>query len=80
MGKRLAVLGAVASVAWMGGVHCGGPAKQGGEGAECYRAEECAAGLVCIAEKCTSDLSSVSIVTDAGRPPALPEAAPPTTD
>jgi hypothetical protein len=80
MGNRLAVLGTVATVAWIGGMHCGGPAKAGGEGAECYRAEECAAGLVCIAEKCTSDLSSISIVTDAARPPMLPEAASPTTD
>jgi hypothetical protein len=80
MGKKLAVLGGAAMAAWLGGLHCGGPAKQGGAGAECFRAEECAAGLVCIEEKCTNDLSSVNIVTDASRPPTLPEAMPPSGD
>lgn len=80
MGNKLAVLGIAAMVAWLGAMHCGGPAKEGGPGAECFRAEECAAGLVCIDQKCTSDLSSVNILTDAARPPVLPEAMPPTTD
>ena len=80
MGNKLAVVGWSAMVAWLGAAHCGGPAKAGGAGADCFRADECAAGLVCIDQKCTSDLSSVNIITDAARPPVLPEAMPPTTD
>jgi hypothetical protein len=66
MGKKIAVLGTAAVVAILGSVRCGGPADPGGQGADCYRAEECAAGFVCLEKKCSSDLSSVSIVPDAG--------------
>src|SRR5258708_5010556 len=49
---------------------CGGAAPGGAEGAECFRASECAAGLVCIAlstgqRVCTSDVSSVDFHEDA---------------
>jgi len=50
----------------LGSIRCGGPADPGGQGAECYRAEECAAGFVCLEQKCSNDLSSVSFVRDAG--------------
>jgi hypothetical protein len=66
MGKKIAVLGATAVAAILGSVRCGGPADPGGQGAACYRAEECVAGLVCLEKKCSSDLSSVAIVPDAG--------------
>lgn len=66
MGKKIPVLGAVALAVALGSVRCGGPAEPGGQGADCYRAEECAAGFVCLEKKCTSDLSSVAIVPDAG--------------
>jgi hypothetical protein len=71
MGSKVAALAAAAVVAVLGMVHCGGPAKEGGEGAECFRADECAPGLVCIgassADKvCTSDLTSVNFRSDAG--------------
>lgn len=59
-------MGAATLVVMLAGTHCGGPAKEGATGAECFRAEECAAGLVCIEQKCTSDLSSVNIRADAG--------------
>lgn len=68
----MAALGAAASAVWMAVVGCGGPAKEGGEGAECFRAEECAAGLVCLEKVelggrfCTSDLTSVNFRSDAG--------------
>ena len=66
MGRKVAVLAAAAAVAMLGALHCGGPSKEGGQGAECFRAEECAQGLVCIEQKCTSDLTSVNIRSEAG--------------
>jgi hypothetical protein len=66
MGKKLAVLGAAALAMVLGTVRCGGPSEPGGNGADCYRAEECAAGFVCLEKKCSSDLSSVSIVPEGG--------------
>src|SRR5258706_4211697 len=45
---------------------CGGPATEGGEGAECFRATECQAGLVCVDHKCTKDLSSIDIRAEGG--------------
>ena len=50
----------------LGTVRCGGPAEQGGQGAACFRAEECAPGLVCIDKTCTSDLTSVNIRAEGG--------------
>lgn len=72
------------AMAVVGLVHCGGPAKAGGEGAECYRTEECAAGLVCLervagsggGRVCTSDLSSVDFPSDAAVI-TIPDAAAP---
>jgi hypothetical protein len=72
MGRKVAVRGTATLAAVLGAVlgtlHCGGPAKPGGQGAECFRAEECAAGLVCIEKACTSDLTSVNFRSDAGTP------------
>jgi hypothetical protein len=65
MGRKVAALAAAALTAVVATVHCGGPAKEGAQGAECFRAEECAAGLVCIDKVCTSDLTSVNIRPDA---------------
>src|SRR5438445_12704102 len=45
---------------------CGGPATEGAVGAECFRATECQAGLVCVDHKCTSDLSSIDIRAEGG--------------
>jgi hypothetical protein len=43
---------------------CGGPQGQGGQGATCFRDDECAYGLVCAAipggeRTCTSDVSAL---------------------
>lgn len=65
MGSNVSVLVAALFAALVGAMHCGGPAKEGQSGAECFRAEECAAGLVCIDKVCTSDLTSVNFPTDA---------------
>jgi hypothetical protein len=65
MGRKVAVLTAAAMVVF-GAVHCGGPSKEGGQGAECFRAQECAQGLVCIEQKCTSDLTTVNIRSEGG--------------
>jgi hypothetical protein len=64
MGRRAPVVAALALV--LGLARCGGPAKESGQGAECYRADECAAGLVCIDQRCTSDLTSVNIRPEGG--------------
>lgn len=50
---------------------CGGPAKEGVQGATCFRASECSAGLVCIADAtgakvCTSDLTRVDLHEEGG--------------
>src|SRR5258705_13721778 len=45
---------------------CGGPAKEGGVGAACFRANECQAGLVCIDRVCTNDLTSINIHPEGG--------------
>jgi hypothetical protein len=66
MGRKVAVLAAATWAAMIGAVRCGGPAAAGGEGAECFRAEECAAGLVCIDKACTSNLTSVNFRAEAG--------------
>jgi hypothetical protein len=66
MGKKIAVLGTAALMVVLGSLRCAGPSEPGGQGAECYRAEECAAGFVCLDKKCSNDLSSVSIVPEGG--------------
>ncbi len=68
MGRKVAVLAVATWAALLGALRCGGPAKDGGQGAECFRAEECAAGLVCIDKACTSDLTSVNFRSEAGVP------------
>jgi hypothetical protein len=45
---------------------CGGPAKEGGVGAACFRANECQAGLVCVDRVCTNDLTSINIHPEGG--------------
>ena len=52
--------------AWLLASSCGGPAKEGGAGADCFRVSDCQAGLVCIDHKCTSDLTSIVMHEDAG--------------
>jgi hypothetical protein len=66
MGRKVAVMGAATWAMVLGTLHCGGPAKAGAEGAECFRAEECAPGLVCIDKACTGNLTSVNFRVDAG--------------
>jgi hypothetical protein len=51
---------------------CGGPADARGQGGACFRANECAPGLVCIERVCTSDVSSVAFAVEAGSEAALP--------
>ena len=79
MGSKVAALAAAAIAATMlGPLHCGGPSEEGGQGADCFRAEECAQGLVCIEQKCTSDLTTVNVRSEGGiRPPADAGTAPP---
>jgi hypothetical protein len=45
---------------------CGGPAKEGGAGAACFRVTECQAGLVCVDHVCTNDLTSIDIHDEGG--------------
>jgi hypothetical protein len=52
------------SLAYM--ASCGGPAKEGGPGAACFRATECQAGLVCVDRVCTNDLTSINIRAEGG--------------
>jgi len=59
-------VGAATLTAVLAAMHCGGPAEAGGEGAECFRAEECAAGLVCIEKTCTSNLTRINFRVEAG--------------
>jgi hypothetical protein len=74
MGRKVTLAAAMLGTL-LGAVRCGGPAKEGGQGAECFRADECAPGLVCIDQACTGDLTSVNfrseagVVVDAGTPP-----------
>ena len=58
---------------------CGGAPKLVQRGGECFQATDCAAGLVCIADKdrrstCDSDLSGVQRTEDAAAP--RPDASP----
>jgi len=62
--RRAATIGALAVGAQA--TACGGPATEGGPGADCFRATECAPGLVCIDHKCTNDISSIDIGFDGG--------------
>ena len=64
---RVLTLAAIATRLIVGGVSggCGGPAKAGGKGADCFRVSDCQGGLVCIDHKCTDDLSSIDIHQDA---------------
>ena len=55
---------------------CGGPADARGQGGACFRANECAPGLVCIERVCTSDVSSVAFAVEAGSDAALPVSPP----
>jgi hypothetical protein len=66
MRQKLSVLGAAVAAVVLGTARCGGPSDEGGQGAECFRAEECGAGLVCIDHKCTNDLTSVNFRAEAG--------------
>jgi hypothetical protein len=45
---------------------CGGPAKEGGPGAACFRADECQAGLVCVDRVCSNDLTTIDIHPEGG--------------
>jgi hypothetical protein len=70
MGRKVAALAAAAALTMLGTLHCGGPSEAGGQGAECFRAEECAPGLVCIEQHCTSDLTDINIRPEGGIGPA----------
>jgi hypothetical protein len=64
---RVLALAAIATRLILGGASggCGGPAKAGGKGADCFRVSDCQGGLVCIEHKCSDDLSSIDIHQDA---------------
>jgi hypothetical protein len=47
---------------------CGGPQEAAGKGAECFRADDCAAGLVCINGVCDDDLSTIVSQVDGPTP------------
>ena len=70
MGRKAAALAAATAGTMLGMLRCGGPSEPGGDGAECFRAEECAAGLVCIERRCTSDLTGINIRPEGGVGPA----------
>src|SRR5262245_34830368 len=44
---------------------CGGPQEQAGPGSDCFRADDCQGGLVCVDGKCTNDLSKIISTVDA---------------
>ena len=59
MGVRLrAVLAGAGFAAW-GAVACAGRADPNGAGGECFRAQDCQEGLICVEGVCTSDLSGI---------------------
>src|SRR3954453_798183 len=77
--RVLAPLGLV--VGWA--VACGGPQPLGNAGSVCFRADECQAGLACVAETlgsakhvCSADLSGIVAMVDGAPLEAgdLPEA------
>jgi hypothetical protein len=51
---------------------CAGSAKPNGENHACFRALDCAEGLVCVEGRCTADLAPI-VPEGAGQP--APEAA-----
>jgi hypothetical protein len=53
---------------------CGGPQEAAGKGAECFRASDCAAGLVCINGVCDDDLSK--IVSQVDGPTSVQDSGP----
>lgn len=44
----------------IGALGCSGPASPAAAGERCFRAEDCAAGLVCIERACSSDLTPIA--------------------
>jgi hypothetical protein len=67
------------SVHWLllvwGAAACGGPQKAGKKGAVCFRDDDCALGLVCVAPEgttarvCTDDVGGILSEVDAGTTP-----------
>ncbi len=54
--------------------HCAGPAEPDGENHACFRALDCADGLVCVEGRCTADLTPI-VPEGAGQGPAMAGAA-----
>jgi hypothetical protein len=52
------LLGASAGISWI--VACSGSAAPAAENHACFRALDCEDGLVCVAGRCTSDISTLS--------------------
>jgi hypothetical protein len=44
----------------VGALGCSGPASPAAAGESCFRAEDCAVGLVCIERACSSDLTPIA--------------------
>src|SRR5262245_51114680 len=67
-------IGLPAALAWFGlgllvPAACGGPQEAVGKGESCFRADDCAAGLVCINGVCDDDLSKIVSKVDGPAPP-----------
>jgi hypothetical protein len=61
---------AAVGFAWLGSVAaCAGSAPPNGENHACFRALDCADGLVCVEGRCTSDIGSI-VPEGAGQGPA----------
>ncbi|MBE7480886.1 MAG: hypothetical protein HS104_13010 [Polyangiaceae bacterium] len=56
---------------------CGGPQEQAGLGGECYRADDCQTGLVCINGVCSNDLTGIVSTVDGPAGDAPPAEAGP---
>src|SRR5262245_5094920 len=73
MGKRRAADWRSFGLIWAGSAvvvfavfaSCGGPQDQAGVNGDCFRADDCAEGLVCVEGKCTNDLSGIVSQLDA---------------
>src|SRR5690606_2022837 len=60
--KRLRLMSVLVALA--GAAACGGPQKAGELGDECFRADDCSFGLVCVQGFCSNDLTDIVSTVD----------------
>jgi hypothetical protein len=61
----------------VGALGCSGPAAPASEGEDCFRAEDCRLGLVCVERVCSSDLTPIAPEGAAAGGEPEPESADP---